>query len=465
MNILFPIETLSREFDYKLAIAHKICSNNRKCRVYIGSVVGVHNLISDFKNGLYVSKTIFTSTNPKINKQRHKTFKEAGFDIIHLHEEGGVFLGEYDDWAESLRKLYDIEIFDEGDVVCVWGEAQKEIEEKRNPKNISIEVTGNPRFELNKAFSHLYEKNVQSLKRQYGNFILVNGNFAMANFGGSFKSLIDYCYDPLKEYNENLSWIMRWFLIETGRMYGMVELVLRAARELPDINFIYRPHPSELLTKYDDIFHDIPNVFVVREGPVNQFIIASIGIVHDGCTTALEAYKSGKPILNYKPKSGSSEIDLYLPNQVGYSTRQIEEALDYMRLMAKGSILKEDEDFESKALSLLYNLGAEDSFQKYFNVIQRKIDKADDMKSKAPSVFLIQKKYLKRYLRLHLSALKNKLTNNQIKQKRDNYLLNKYPGIGKKELKYKLGQLNESDNVNVITKFYNPDLIELRLGR
>ena len=67
MNIFFPIETLSRELDYKLILAHRVAIKFPNSKVYIGSVNAIHELQNEFFGGVYVGNTIFTSINKKKN--------------------------------------------------------------------------------------------------------------------------------------------------------------------------------------------------------------------------------------------------------------------------------------------------------------------------------------------------------------------------------------------------------------
>lgn len=458
MNILFPIETIGRELDYKLALAHVLKNKFPELNILLGSVTMIHTLAESFKNGLYIGKNIFSSSNVDNSKARYSQFKSNGFDIVYLHEEGAVFLGEYDSWVEEIRKQYDISIFDKNDVICVWGEVQKKIEEKRNINQIPIKVTGHPRMDLLHTHPDFFEKKAFELKKKYGRFILVNGNFGTYNFGGSFNKIFEYLKDRDKGYEDNLTWFMNWFLSESKRMYRMVELILRAAHEFPQYNFIYRPHPSELLETYHELFEGKSNIIIERVGPVNPYILASEALIHDGCTTALEAYNSNIPILNYKPVS--DEFDLYLPNQVGQFITTVDEALSFIKNIINHSDLDyQRNSLEDKAKSLLYNLKSDDSFNMYLSVIEDKIKERKVTKFRSPTISNLRRYSVMRYLKIQSALIKNKIFSNNDKLKRDMYLINKFPGFKKSEIFDKLKILNKKNNANIKLNYLSKEVI------
>ena len=89
--------------------------------------------------------------------------------------------------------------------------------------------------------------------------------------------------------------------------------------------FILRPHPGENHQTWIDAAQGAKNVHVSHEGSVIPWIIASEALIHNGCTTGLEAYiLDGQPIA-YQPVVSES-YDLYLPNALS-STVHDETAL------------------------------------------------------------------------------------------------------------------------------------------
>lgn len=462
MNILFPVETLSREFDYKLILAHRVIQKFPEAQAFIGSVSAIHNHVKDFKHGVYFGKTIFPSTNQKINISWFNKFKNNGFDFVYLHEEGAVWFGDEDEWSKNMTFQYDINLFTKDDVLCVWGETQRKLESQRNRNNVPIVVTGSPRFELGSQYSFLFNQRVKGLKNKYKDFILINGNFGLSNHGDGFDKMFSYISQKAKTYNDNLNYFIDRYISSNNRMLRMCQLVLIAADKYPDTNFIYRPHPSEHLSSYYDIFRGKKNIIVERRGAVLEYILASKGMIHDGCTTSLDAVTTNIPILNYKIVN--DDFDIFLPNQIGEMATDVDSAIRYIGLMLNETKTYQTKSYSTKAANLLYNLNHDDSFDKCEEILNDKIKSKINhnlIDSKAPSISKLRRNSYYRIIKINLATIKNKLINEQNKLSRDKYLLNKYGSIKKKEFEYKLNLLIKYHKATVKGKYITNKIFHL----
>jgi hypothetical protein len=89
----------------------------------------------------------------------------------------------------------------------------------------------------------------------------------------------------------------------------------RLAARFPAATIILRPHPGENHQTWIDAAQGAKNVHVSHEGSVIPWILASEALIHNGCTTGLEAYiLDGQPIA-YQP-AVSENHDLHLPNSL-----------------------------------------------------------------------------------------------------------------------------------------------------
>ncbi len=71
-------------------------------------------------------------------------------------------------------------------------------------------------------------------------------------------------------------------------------------REFPHCNIVVRPHPTENQDTYRQIAARCSRVHVTNEGNVVPWLLATKAVVHNGCTTGLEAYVLGVPALSYR---------------------------------------------------------------------------------------------------------------------------------------------------------------------
>ena len=145
-NILFPIESISREIDYKLVLA-AMCSDEDV--VYIAQHDYLYYISKFMSGGTYLGKNLFAINTDGTWKSRHTKLKKRGFSIVYLDEEGAVYWGDEETWRRRLNKRINVDEIKKDDHICTWGSFQKQHYQnvtKALPDNIV--VTGHPRFDL-----------------------------------------------------------------------------------------------------------------------------------------------------------------------------------------------------------------------------------------------------------------------------------------------------------------------------
>jgi hypothetical protein len=93
------------------------------------------------------------------------------------------------------------------------------------------------------------------------------------------------------------------------------ELVQELAREFPDRTIIVRPHPSEDHDSWKSLCSQFDNAFCVYEGGITPWLIGADTVIHNSCTTGVEAFVAGKKVISYQPCK-SELYDLELPNNL-----------------------------------------------------------------------------------------------------------------------------------------------------
>lgn len=449
MNILLPIETINREIDYKLVLAALLAKNGHK--IYIGQHDYLMTLLPDLQNGLYIGKTVIKSNSLVEEGVLFKKLKKSNFDVIYLSEEGAVFKGKDDGWKKTLAFQYDFRFFDSNDAVCDWGIFQKNFDESRTEKH-EIVTTGHPRFDLyKKEWSDFYSAETNKLKKLYGDFILVNGNYSTCNHGLGLQYILSSYtgYDP-KDEKSRLDRIS--FIKYTGIQFlSIVDLTHQLSVKFPDKTFVFRPHPSEDHEFYKTIFRGVDNIKVNHDGPVAPWILASEAIIHDGCTTAIEAYISNKPVINFKEVSNEKN-DIWLPNQLGVRATTLDEVItllqdndDYVPTMQNKSIVN----------SLMYNF-ENDSFGKLIEVIENKLETKSEKETKHPSSFKINWEYFKSLYKAKIMYLLK-----PSRRKELNYHRIKFYGFDKKYISSKVNFLETKLNKKLKLNFKNKNLITI----
>jgi hypothetical protein len=84
-------------------------------------------------------------------------------------------------------------------------------------------------------------------------------------------------------------------------MGKFVAALKRLAVENPETVFVFRPHPIENPRAWEAFIGDVPNVVIDNSGPISRWVRHANLIIHNGCTTALEAVISRKPVIAFRP--------------------------------------------------------------------------------------------------------------------------------------------------------------------
>jgi surface carbohydrate biosynthesis protein len=357
INLLFPIEIINREIDFRLMLAG-VCARP-EYRIWVGSMAAMYKLVQSNQGGLYVGKHILQGRFPNASQERYRVLKQNKFHYIHLDEEGAVHHGGPEQWKHIFAYTLDPRFLAAEDKVCTWGDWQRDFYRGYEPTPAcaeNIQTTGHPRFDLYKPeYRDYFAGDAHALKERFGDYVLMNTNFSFVNkprgLDNAFSARFGYDpADPEKRYTQ----VKRWAHL-SQILSCFVKLAMRLSREFPQLNVVIRPHPSEDITFYNMIFAEVPNVHIMHEGSVGPWILGSRCLIHDGCTTALEAHFAGTPILNYKPFVDEAN-DKFLPNLFGRKCFDEESAVAYMQEVLADKVATDSQPpADQTALSLLSN--------------------------------------------------------------------------------------------------------------
>ena len=331
------------------------------------------------RGGVFVGKSVI-KTIYATDFSRYRQLKEAGFSVVYLHEEGAFFSGAESEWDSVMKAQYDVNIFDSEDLVCVWGDLQAEIDRRRRPDYADrIRVTGHPRFDLYKPeWRELYASRARDIRNELGPYLLVNTNVSYANHGlGPLHPFTAAGgYDPRE--GRAPAHVNQWAFGSVIRA-RFVSLIHKIADQFPDLTIVLRPHPSEDHEFYSAAIAGVANVVVRHEGPVGPWIIGSDAMLHNGCTTALEAYLAGKPVITYSPVQ-DPVCEIQIPNLLGTVCRTDAEVADAIARVRSGA--KEEVAVPDRVRQVIHNVG-HDSFATLHGVIEEAA--RDQPSAKVPS--------------------------------------------------------------------------------
>jgi surface carbohydrate biosynthesis protein len=325
-TLIIPIENQVRELDPKLLLAY--VAAKRGFSSILGFRREIHFHISSFPPGIYLSKSMTAASDLMFQIMR-----KLGHEIVAWDEEALVHLPPATYFSRRLSPLAMAFVSH----MLAWGQDNAELWKQypRLPDGSEIHVTGNPRNDLLRPeMRHYYEETVVELRERYGDFILINTNFNHVNAFYPGLNLFVPNDKPggeprpgraargmTREYAEGLRDHKQAIFEKFQQLIPAVE------KAFPKYNTVVRPHPTENQEIYRQIAAKCERVEVTNEGNVVPWLMAAKALIHNGCTTGVEAYVMGVPAISYR----ATVNDLYdlgfylLPNKLSYQCFDFEE--------------------------------------------------------------------------------------------------------------------------------------------
>lgn len=312
MLIYLPVETSRREIVAKIFTAAALASKGYPVVVFKSNFFEFNGLPSP---GVYIGKNCFRNAGFS-NEEHYNEMKKKGIRVWHLDEEGGIYIGTSEEkWRKILLKRLNPSALQKDDKIFTWGQWQRQAFLESNPE-CPVSVTGSPNFDMfSPPYSHALSEfdRVETEGRE--NFILVNTRFSLSNGLISIKRHLQED-SPVAQHVDQRS--LRHWISQSGILqYSFISLVQQLAESLPDDEIVLRPHPAEDPDIYHDLLAGFPNVSVEWRGDVGSWIRRCRALIHNGCTTAVQAQIAKKPVITYLPISEADDLSPGLPNLIG----------------------------------------------------------------------------------------------------------------------------------------------------
>jgi surface carbohydrate biosynthesis protein len=326
-TFIIPVESQVRELDAKLLLA--CVAAERGFPVVIGSRAFVHHAMASFPKGLYLAKSM-----RKMSERMFDIIPKLGHEIAAWDEEGLVRFPDrfYYQRRLSAKALRNVKI------LFAWGDDDaRSFRAFGGYHGCPIHVTGNPRVDLMRPeIRGFFAAEAEALRARYGDFVLVNTNFSGLNHFHDGLSELKWNLEP--KDGEVKDPFMAGRAAFRNTILGHFEQMIPALSEaLPDFKIVLRPHPSENHQLWKEVSKGLENVDVVNEGNVHPWLIASRALVHNGCTTAVEAAILGTPSVAFQPVTDDT-YDMILPNSLSHRACDLKDVRKTVRSIVDGEI-------------------------------------------------------------------------------------------------------------------------------
>ena len=438
--LLIPVENQVRELDAKLLLA--CLAAQRGFSSMIGSRREMEFNIDQFPRSIYLSKSmtirslIFFRVAKRFNHEIITWDEEA---LVHLPAET-YFSRRLD--PKAIRFVSHL---------FAWGQDNADLwrQYPHLPKNIPIHITGTPRNDMMRSqLRPFYEEEVDRIKSRYGDFLLVNTNFNHVNAYGADMNLFKPVKNPgdRPKFGRAARGMSRTYAEglrdhKQAVLNHFLEIIPRLEKAFPDCNIVVRPHPTENHAIYKKIADNCERVHVTNEGNVVPWIMATRAVLHNGCTTGVEAYMMGVPAVSYRA-TVNEEYDYgfyILPNKMSHQCFDFAQLKALLQQILRGELGAADGD-ERQALIANYLASQEGSLacERMLDVLE----KIDEDFSTAPRESLKNKMERWAVTRgLHLAkGIKSSLPGSH---NRPEFQRHRFPEISLEKLEAKLERFQQ----------------------
>ena len=343
--LLMPVENQVRELDAKLLLA--CIAASRGFASYIGPRREMHYNITAFPRGIYLSKSITISSYLVFRMLRN-----LGHAVVAWDEEALVHLPAETYYSRRLSPRAMAQV----SRLFAWGEDNAELWRQYPllPSNAIIDVTGNPRNDLLRPKLHSYYKSeVEKIRETCGDFILVNTNFNHVNAFTPVQNLFQPVQKPgqIPEFGRAARGMSREYAEglrdhKLSIFKDFQHMIPALAEAFPNFTIVVRPHPTEDPQIYHDIASGCERVKITNEGNVVPWLLATRALVHNSCTTGVEAYMMRVPAVTYRASINETyDFGFYrLPNLISHTCFNLTELKATLKQILNGELGPADGD-------------------------------------------------------------------------------------------------------------------------
>lgn len=440
--LYLPIEVAKRELDAKLLLALTSLEKDLFDEVYVGRGTELFERMG--RPGVVLLKSAASFELSKIKK-----LKRAGHIVYSLDEEGIV--PPLND--PSLNARFSSQNLKQLDGLLLNGplEFLSLPDAVRSAENIV--VVGNPRFDFYKPkYRGFYNQIKNQIHAEYGDkkILLIASRFGDVNIHDG----ID-CYALLKSLgyinSPAAELFFEGFYKHTNRLFDhFLKLPNFLARKFPEHLIVVRPHPSESYTKWVENCTE-KNIVVTSKYDIASWLVSSECLIHNGCTTAVEAVAMDVPVITYMPVT-SSEYDLNYSNEVGRIADTLDEVANFLNLLPRWKLPS-----GNRAISTIIDFDSEvNSSTKIVEQLSRKAPNSilgtRVAGVRSASLLIFYMKLISIYLLNFVGVFRS-------------YSLKKYPFLSLRGYKSKINAIQRSFGMNFEVRFKKVGLDIIKITR
>ncbi|SKA91357.1 surface carbohydrate biosynthesis protein [Paucidesulfovibrio gracilis DSM 16080] len=274
-------------------------------------------------------------------------YARPAMNIYSLDEEGGAKFS-----TSGNCRLAPVKVQDKLRKIFCWGEAYRDFMVANGGDPDKIVASGHPKFDLQEVETFRQTKAEEQLCFPE-KFILINSNWASAHYVAGAEALREL-HISLKMGLERLE---RATVKDNHTLQRMIPLIKKLTAAFPDHTIVIRPHPVEDEKHYASYF-TAKNILVSKQGNSYSWIKRAVAVIHNDCTTGIEAFTMGKPVISYTgPETNMDSMAV----QISQATDDADEVIALVRNAiannGRSNLLPEErEERMAKLRKLLANI-------------------------------------------------------------------------------------------------------------
>jgi surface carbohydrate biosynthesis protein len=317
-TIILPCEVKGRELNSKLLLAGLMAE--RGYRVIVGSRNAIHLRLTEFDRAVYLGKDVRFSS-----AQIVRIVKDLGHVFV-AHDEEAQF---YYSRENYLRARVDRKVFQAATNLMAWGPDNAAAWQQADFYNgTPITNTGNGRMDLLRPeLRGIYRAEAERHRANHGPYLLISSNFSSLNH-----FIPNLTTSPPVPSTAKASgpWAAKLAVHRRSLFDAFLATLPQLAAALPQHRIIARPHPSENHATWQKAAAGHSNVVVTNEGDILPWLLGAEALIHNGCTTGLEAYLMDRHAVAFQPVELPG-FDLELPNHLSAKVTSVAELIDHLK--------------------------------------------------------------------------------------------------------------------------------------
>jgi len=329
--LYLPVEIKAREWESKILLAATAA------RAGFGAVIGQHShletMLPRLPSGVVFDRNYQRPRLPIVESRR-----ASGHRNVPLDEEGMI--------AQSLsafiKSRVSPDVIEASSAVCTWGTESTDAVAIRTaaPQAAGkLHATGHPRADLWRAeFRDLHRQSAEQLTAEYGRYVLFASSFAMVlHLDGRERLMTTFREQGLLDDQQGRDLFEAQYAYRKAILDHFHDALPRLAAALPDHTLIVRPHPGDNADYWRELAASAPNMQVVMSGPITPWILGAETVVHNNCTTGIETFLLGQPVIAYMPVV-DPVLEYPLLNEVSQQASTVDELIDLVHANIAGQI-------------------------------------------------------------------------------------------------------------------------------